>query len=211
LDPQVNVDDIVDPLLREVNVLNVRLHLPEELLLDYELGNIEREQGEKDEPGRGFEVLDAQWHEFLIYGFSQCEVGPHLTVHGGGHTADIPLVIVLQELASMVVIFWNVIFIIFCLLVLFLIIDSISRFSNTLWIAALLTNLNALIIIALAGICVYRGLSAFLGLLLHLLPATATFLLHLADLALPYCVSQGNLIVAKLPIFEVDRTAALQV
>ena len=105
LDPQVNVDDIVDPLLREVNVLNVRLHLPEELLLDYELGNIEREQGEKDEPGRGFEVLDAQWHEFLIYGFSQCEVGPHLTVHGGGHTTDIPLVIVLQELASMVVIF----------------------------------------------------------------------------------------------------------
>ena len=103
--PEVDVDDVVDPLLREVNVLNVRLHLPEELLLDYELGNIEREQGEKDEPGGGFEVLDAQWHKFLIYGFSQGEVGTHLTVHGGGHTADISLVIVLQELASMVVIF----------------------------------------------------------------------------------------------------------
>ena len=105
LDPQVNVDDIVNPLLRKVNVLNVCLHLPEELLLDYELGNIEGEQGEKNEPGRGFEVLDAQGHEFLIYGFSQGEVGTHLTIHGGRHTADISLVIILQELASMVVIF----------------------------------------------------------------------------------------------------------
>jgi hypothetical protein len=105
LDPQVNVNDIVDPLFREVNVLNVRLHLPEELLLDYELGNVQRKEGEKDEPGRGLEILDAQGHEFLIYGFSQGEVGPHLTVHGGGHTADISLVIILQELASMVVIF----------------------------------------------------------------------------------------------------------
>jgi hypothetical protein len=103
--PKVDVDDIVDPLLRKVNILNVRLHLPEELLLDYELGNIERKEGEKDEPGRGFEVLDAQGHEFLIYGFSQGEVGAHLTIHGGGHTADISLVIILQELASMVVIF----------------------------------------------------------------------------------------------------------
>lgn len=105
LDPQVDVDDVVDPLLREVNVLNVRLHLPEELPLDYELSNVQREQGQKHEPGRGFEVLDAQRHEFLIYGFSQSEVGTHLTVHGGGHTADISLVIVLQELASMVVMF----------------------------------------------------------------------------------------------------------
>lgn len=103
--PQIDVDDIVDPLLRKVNVLNVRLHLPEKLLLDYKLGNIEREEGEKDEPGRGFEVLDAQGDEFLIYGFSQGEVGTHLTVHGGGHTTDISLVIILQELASMVVIF----------------------------------------------------------------------------------------------------------
>ena len=105
LDPQVDVNDIVYPLLREVNILNVRLHLPEELLLDYELGNIEREQGEKDEPGGGFEVLDAQGDEFLIYGFSQGEVGTHLTIHGGGYTTDISSVIILQELASMVVIF----------------------------------------------------------------------------------------------------------
>jgi hypothetical protein len=103
--PQVDVDDVVDPLLREVNVLNVRLYLPEELLLDHELSNVQREQGQKHEPGRGFEVLDAQWHEFLVYRFSQGEVGTHLTVHGGGHTANISLVIVLQELASMVVIF----------------------------------------------------------------------------------------------------------
>lgn len=103
--PQVDIDDVVDPLLRKVNVLNVRLHLPEELLLDYELSNVQGEQGQKHEPGCGFEVLDAQWHEFLIYGFSKGEVGTHLTIHGGGHTADISLVIVLQELASVIIIF----------------------------------------------------------------------------------------------------------